>query len=156
MQNPFHSPFAENSDPDEGVVWAASEVFLKSNRKEYDSLRTLVNEHLVEGSNPRGEISVVRNAQAITLLDWDTSLKDPTKPGQSVRLKPFITFEALSQGFVWANTARLKTHPGSEKERAPILKADLLPVDVREGVVGQRFGYAALDQIGRRVHSGGT
>ncbi len=37
-----------------------------------------------------------------------------------------------------------------------IIGADLLPVDVREGVVGQRFGYAALDQIGRRVHSGGT
>jgi hypothetical protein len=27
-----------------------------------------------------------------------------------------------------------------------IIGADLLPVDVREGVVGQRFEYAALDQ----------
>jgi hypothetical protein len=29
-------------------------------------------------------------------------------------------------------------------------------MDVREGVVSQRFGYAALDQIGGRVHLGGA
>ena len=36
-----------------------------------------------------------------------------------------------------------------------IVGADLLPVDVREGVVGQRLGHAALDEVGRRAHSGG-
>jgi hypothetical protein len=34
--------------------------------------------------------------------------------------------------------------------------AYLLPVDVRESVVGERFGHAPLDEIGRRVHPGGT
>jgi hypothetical protein len=33
---------------------------------------------------------------------------------------------------------------------------DLLPVDVREGVVGQSLAHAALDEIGRRVHPGGA
>ena len=28
--------------------------------------------------------------------------------------------------------------------------------DVREGVIGQRFGHAAFDQIGGRVHLGGA
>ena len=37
-----------------------------------------------------------------------------------------------------------------------VVGADLLPVDVGKGVVGQRFGHAALDQIGRRVHPGGA
>ena len=32
----------------------------------------------------------------------------------------------------------------------------LLPVDVREGVVGERFGHAPLDEIGRRVHPDGA
>src|SRR5271170_1500420 len=36
-----------------------------------------------------------------------------------------------------------------------IVGADLLPVDVGEGVVGQRLVDVAFDQIGRRVHLGG-
>src|SRR3981189_3109601 len=35
-----------------------------------------------------------------------------------------------------------------------VVGAYLLPVDVREGVVGERFGHAPLDEIGRRVHPG--
>ena len=37
-----------------------------------------------------------------------------------------------------------------------VVGAYLLPVDVREGVVGERFGHAPLDEIGRRVHPGGA
>ena len=37
-----------------------------------------------------------------------------------------------------------------------VVGADLLPVDVRKSVVGQRLGHAALDQIGRRVHLAGS
>src|SRR4029450_6859896 len=36
-----------------------------------------------------------------------------------------------------------------------IVGADLLPVDVREGVVGQRLMDALLDEIGCRVHLAG-
>jgi hypothetical protein len=45
----------------------------------------------------------------------------------------------------------------AEKRLVDLIRcADLLPVDVREGVIGQRFGHAALDQIGGRVHLGGA
>ena len=37
-----------------------------------------------------------------------------------------------------------------------VVGAYLLPVDVWEGVVGERFGHAPLDEIGRRVHPGGA
>ena len=37
-----------------------------------------------------------------------------------------------------------------------VVGAYLLPVDVREDVVGERFGHAPLDEIGRRVHRGGA
>ena len=37
-----------------------------------------------------------------------------------------------------------------------IVGANLLPVDVGKGVVGERLGHAALDQIGRGVHPGRT
>ena len=37
-----------------------------------------------------------------------------------------------------------------------VVGAYRLPVDVREGVVGERFGHAPLDEIGRRVHPGGA
>ena len=37
-----------------------------------------------------------------------------------------------------------------------IVGADLLPVDIGEGVVGQRLGHAAFDEIGGGVHPGGA
>src|SRR3982074_2825556 len=37
-----------------------------------------------------------------------------------------------------------------------VVGAYLLPVDVREGVVGERFGHAPFDEVGRRVHPGGA
>jgi hypothetical protein len=37
-----------------------------------------------------------------------------------------------------------------------VVGAYFLSVDVREGVVAERFGHAPLDEIGRRVHPDGT
>ena len=55
--------------------------------------------------------------------------------------------------------AWLAAQPLPDDERAAISQhpgADLLPAYVREGVIGKRFGHAALDQIGGRVHLGGV
>ena len=56
---------------------------------------------------------------------------------------------------IWERNNHAGTPPDlSHDPLQRIIGADLLPVDVGKGVVCQRFGHAAVDQIRRRVHSG--
>ena len=55
-----------------------------------------------------------------------------------------LTQGALRQGRQSASSGRA------------VVGAHLLPVDIWEGLVGERFGPAPTDEIGRRVHAGGV
>lgn len=75
--------------------------------RQLDKLCSKVDENLVEGSNPRGEISAALNAQAHAAMHG----------------RQKVSLADLRVGFAWANFARLKTYPGCEAERGPILNA---------------------------------
>lgn len=77
--------------------------------KSYEKLRGLVNESLMEGSNPRGELSAVRNAQWQFLLE----------PEQNCGM---VCSTHMAIGFAQANLARLKPFPGCEDRITEILR----------------------------------
>ena len=69
-------------------------------------LRELVNANLAEGSNPRGELSALRNAQTLFLMDRDAKVVDDAH---------------LALGFAQANLARLKPFPNCEESVREII-----------------------------------
>jgi len=103
------------ADPDEALMWRAARIFFRKHKDEFRALRAMVEENLTEGSNPRGEISVARNAKALTLL------RHPPSGGKWTA--PNVRMHDLGQAFHWANYARLKTYPGAEANRGSLLDA---------------------------------
>lgn len=69
-------------------------------------LKVAVKDSLVEGSNPRGEISAIKNAQVHALING--------------RAK--VDLADMGVGFQWATFARLKTYPGAESARRSIIE----------------------------------
>jgi MoxR-like ATPase len=104
-----------HAHPDEVLMWQAARAFYGKHKDEVRALRAMVEENLTEGSNPRGEISVIRNAQALTLVRH--------KPPEGSWTPPEVHWEDLGQAFHWANYARLKTYPGAEGNRGALLDA---------------------------------
>ena len=74
-------------------------------------------------------MAMIANRAAKLRHDW------PSGNTSTTRVRRRISFMIRSSGF---------------------LGRDLLPVDVGKGVVGERFGHAPLDKIGRRVRPGGA
>jgi len=96
-------------------MWRAARTFFHKHKDEFRALRAMVEENLTEGSNPRGEISVARNAKALTLL------LHPPSGGKWTA--PKVPMTELGRAFHWANYARLKTYPGAEGNRGSLLDA---------------------------------
>lgn len=96
----------------ERVMWEAAKQFAKKHKSEFGQLSQMVEENLTEGSNPRGEISVVHNAKALALIKHDVIGK---------WAPPQVYLDELGRAFHWANYARLKTYPGAEGKRGALL-----------------------------------
>ncbi|MBW0365836.1 AAA family ATPase [Ensifer adhaerens] len=96
----------------ERVMWEAARLFARKHKNEVGKLSQMVEENLTEGSNPRGEISVIQNAKALSLVahqavgGWKT---------------PEVYLSDLGRAYHWANYARLKTYPGAEGKRGALL-----------------------------------
>jgi len=87
---------------------AASDELTSRQKTKLKELRKLVNENLAEGSNPRGEEHMLRNARALRLMDNQNNDFE-------------VARKHLSTAFRMANRARLKTFPGCEDQVEPIL-----------------------------------
>ncbi|MCK1472846.1 MoxR family ATPase [Bradyrhizobium sp. CW10] len=105
---------SDEADQMERVMWEAARVFTTKHKDDARRLAEMVEENLTEGSNPRGEISVVNNAKALALV------RHPSKATWTV---PQVYLDDLGQAFHWANYARLKTYPGAEGQRGALLDA---------------------------------
>ncbi len=87
------------------------ETSLKLSEKELRKLEQMVNDYLIEGSNPRGELhGAIRNAQIQCLMDADDD--------DSLVVKP----RHLARAFEQANLVRLKPTPGCEEQAAAIIE----------------------------------
>jgi hypothetical protein len=108
-------------DRDDDVYTPVLQHFVQLFRKEagyseridkLKKLRKKVNENVIEGSNPRGELLTLDVASALRVLD---------KSGDTTaRFK--VTPEHLKQAFVMANLVRIKPYPGCEDEIRPIVE----------------------------------
>ena len=117
------------------------------NREALRSLRELANSNLAEGSNPRGELSALRNAQTLFLMDREAKR---------------VSHAHLAIGFAQANLARLKPYPNCEAAVREIIAraCDLffpeIDDDCREKVrraLGE-FQSTATPRLIDRVRSG--
>lgn len=102
----------EHASGTERVFWEAAKQFVKIHRSEFSKLRGMVEENLTEGSNPRGEISVIDNARALAVVLHN--IGGTWRP-------PVVYLSDLGRAFHWANYARLKTYPGAEGKRGALL-----------------------------------
>ena len=102
------------ADPNELVMWKAAQAFYGRHKDEVRALAAMVEENLTEGSNPRGEISVINNAKALALVRHLSKAR---------WTPPEVHMDDLGQAFHWANYARLKTYPGAEGKRGALLDA---------------------------------
>lgn len=82
-------------------------------RDQFAKLREQVNENVVEGSNPRGELLVLEVARALRVLDdeGDGHTRFVVKPTH------------MQQAFIMANLVRLKPYPGCEDAIRPIIES---------------------------------
>jgi len=79
----------------------------KLNKGSLSELQELVEDYLAEGSNPRGELHAIRNAQILALMDDTDDMRG------NDRLK--VRTRHLARGFRQANLYRLKPNPGCEE-----------------------------------------
>ena len=84
-----------------------SDAALKAKCAAISELREQVNENVLEGSNPRGELQVLEVARALRLLDDSDNGK---KDGRF-----YVTNQHMKQAFIMANLVRLKPYPGCEE-----------------------------------------
>ncbi|MEL6498372.1 MAG: MoxR family ATPase [Planctomycetota bacterium] len=95
--------------------------FSRKRRAALDKLRDLVEENLIEGSNPRGELAIIDNARALRLMDQRTDSFDVNRTHMR---------KALAYGV----RSRLKTYPGCEgsvEEIIELTNTCFFPVDSR-------------------------